>query len=141
MFIQLINFFQKHKQILLYLFFGVCTTLINTVAYALLYEYWEIANVASTILAWLAAVLFAFVTNKRFVFESRRKNLREQLLEFVSFFGCRIATGVLDVVIMYIAVDCMQWNSVVWKLISNIVVTVINYVASKLLIFRGSEEK
>ena len=81
-------------------------------------------------------MLFAFFTNRRFVFESRETTAAGRWREFVSFFGCRVATGVLDVVIMAVAVDLMGWNGLVWKLISNVLVIVLNYVASKWLIFR-----
>ena len=127
---------QKNKQLIFYLFFGVCTTLINTVCYGLLYECLEVNNVISTIIAWLLAVIFAFVTNKRLVFESQSGSGKELVRELVSFFGCRLATGVLDVIIMVIAVDIMGWHSLVWKLIANVIVIVINYVVSKWIIFR-----
>lgn len=127
----------KHKAILLYLFFGVCTTIINMVCYYALYQYCHVSNIASTVIAWVAAVMFAFVTNKYFVFNSHRQKLSARLYELASFFGCRIMTGFLDIAIMVIAVDLLQWNSLLWKLISNILVTVINYIASKFLIFKG----
>ena len=125
-----------NKQLILYLFFGVCTTAINTICYGILYELLLVNNVLSPILAWLAAVIFAFVTNKVFVFESKRNNATEKLSEITSFFGCRILTGILDVVIMAVAVDYLRWNGLLWKLISNIIVTIINYIASKFFIFK-----
>ena len=125
-----------YKQIILYLFFGVCTTAINTICYWLLYDVLTLGNITSTILAWLAAVIFAFITNKLFVFESKRTNTQKRINEVASFFGCRLLTGILDVVIMAVAVDMLRWNGLLWKLISNIIVTIINYVASKFLIFR-----
>ena len=131
------SLFSTHKQIILYLIFGVCTTVINTVCYWLLYDMLSWSNLLSTVIAWLAAVIFAFVTNKRYVFESKKSGIHEQLTEFASFFSCRILTGILDVVIMAVAVDMLKWNGLVWKLISNIIVTVLNYIASKFLIFKG----
>lgn len=128
---------RKNKQLLLYLFFGICTTVINTICYGVLHEFLYMDNIPSTVLAWLAAVLFAFITNKMFVFESKRTSTPERLKEFTSFLGCRILTGILDVVIMAVAVDCLKWNSVAWKLISNIIVTIINYMASKFIIFKS----
>ena len=134
--VKLIKLSQKHKQIILYLFFGVCTTLLNTLCYGALHDFLGVGNLLSTIFAWLVAVIFAFFTNKIYVFESNRKRSSEQLKEFTSFFGYRIMTGVLDVVIMVFAVDYMKWNSLFWKLISNIIVTIINYVVSKFMIFK-----
>lgn len=131
--------YQKHKQIILYLFFGICTTAINTICYGVLHELLCVDNIPSTILAWLAAVIFAFITNKMFVFKSKRLRTSERLKELTSFFGCRIMTGILDVVIMAVAVDYLKWNSLIWKLISNIVVTAINYLASKFMIFKNNK--
>lgn len=128
--------FDAYKQIILYLLFGVCTTVINTICYWLLYDVLSLSNVTGTVLAWLAAVIFAFITNKRFVFESKRTNTQERINEVASFFGCRLLTGILDVVIMAFAVDMLQWDGLLWKLISNIIVTIINYIASKFWIFK-----
>ena len=133
---KIIEALRKNKQLLLYLFYGICTTAINTICYWLLYDALTLSNIVSTILAWLAAVVFAFVTNKVFVFESKRTNTTDRINEVISFFGCRLLTGILDAAIMAFAVDMLQWNGLLWKLISNIIVTIINYIASKFLIFR-----
>ena len=133
---KIIEALRKNKQLLLYLFFGICTTAINTICYWLLYDVLPFENLLSTILAWLAAVIFAFITNKLFVFESKRTSTQECINEVVSFFGCRLLTGILDVVIMAVAVDMLRWNGLLWKLISNIIVTIINYIASKFWIFK-----
>ena len=128
--------FRKYREVFLYLFFGGCTTLINIVVYALLYRGLQMANVPSTVAAWLVSVIFAFLTNRSFVFESKETELRGRLRELLSFFGCRILTGILDVAIMALAVDMMGWNGLVWKIISNVIVIVLNYVASKFFIFK-----
>ena len=137
---KMIEFLRKNRQLSLYLFFGISTTAINTICYGFLYEFLLIDNILSTIFAWLAAVTFAFVTNKRYVFESKPAKTYDRLKEFASFFACRIGTGILDVGIMAVAVDCMKWNSLFWKLISNVIVTVINYVASKFIIFKADRK-
>ena len=133
---KLLGLFLRYKQVILYLFFGGCTTLINIVVYALLYRGLQMANVSSTVAAWLLSVIFAFFTNRSFVFESKENSAAGRWREFVSFFGCRILTGILDVAIMAVAVDMMGWNGLVWKIISNVIVIVLNYVASKFLIFK-----
>ena len=131
----LIALLKKYKSFITYAFFGVCTTLVNLLCYRAFYFALGVPNVPSTILAWLFAVLFAFVTNKIWVFESKSWALSVTIPELIKFFVCRIATGVLDVGIMYLAVDKMRWNAMVWKVISNVIVIVLNYVASKLVIF------
>lgn len=133
--------YAKYKSIILYLFFGGCTTLINIVFYYVLYNLLSLENVPSTIIAWFVSVLFAFVTNRRYVFEQDDNTASRRLRDFCSFVGCRLATGIMDVGIMYFAVDRMHWNSLLWKIISNILVIIINYIASKYLIFTPSEKK
>lgn len=132
----MISLIKRYWGIIAYLFFGVCTTLVNLITYQICYSICGISNVIATIIAWILAVLFAFVTNKLFVFDSKSWKAEVLQHEVPSFFGCRLLTGILDVVIMYIAVDMMGLNALLWKLISNILVIVLNYVASKLLIFR-----
>ena len=132
--------YKANKQMVLYLFFGVCTTVINIVCYGIWNEILSLNNITSTILAWLVAVFFAFVTNKVYVFESQRTKTSERLSEMASFFFFWFITGVLDVVIMAITVDILKWNSLIWKLISNIIVTVVNYIASKFLIFKDTNK-
>lgn len=129
---------EKYKAIILYGIFGVLTTLINIVVYEAFYRYAGWSNVVSNIVAWVAAVLFAFVTNKLWVFESKTTEKKALMFEITSFFGCRLATGVLDLAIMYVAVDEMALNSTLMKCISNVIVIIVNYIASKLLIFKNS---
>ena len=128
----------KYKQEFLYLFFGAATTLINIVCFALLYELLNVSNIISTVLAWIVSVLFAFVTNKWIVFKSNKKRFAEIVKEIALFFVCRILTGILDVAVMYVAVDIFKGNGVIWKVISNIIVIIVNYFASKIFVFKNS---
>lgn len=129
--------FKKYKQIILYLFFGGCTTLINWVAYVLCYNLLSFENITSTVIAWVISVAFAFVTNKIWVFESAGgKNL---FFEIWTFVAARLITGLLDVAVMYVAVDIMDMNANLWKLLSNIIVIVLNYIFSKFIIFKKGE--
>lgn len=127
---------KKYKGFILYAFFGVCTTIVNVVVYYLCYNVFEIQNVWATIVAWILAVLFAYITNKLLVFDSKSFAANVLKREIPSFFGCRLLTGILDVGIMYVVVDLMEGNSTLWKLISNVIVIILNYVASKLVIFK-----
>ena len=125
----------KYKSLISYGFFGVLTTLINLFCYKLCYSVLNIPNVYSTAIAWLFAVLFAFVTNKLWVFESKSWAASVLFPELVKFFVCRIATGALDILIMWVTVDKLNWNSMLWKFLSNVIVIILNYAASKLVIF------
>ncbi len=128
--------FQKYRDVILYLFFGGCTTVLNIAVYYLCYNIAGIPNVPSTCIAWILSVLFAYLTNKVYVFQSKSFKKEVLLREGLQFFGCRLLTGILDVAIMFVAVDLLHWNGLVWKVISNILVIILNYVASKLLIFK-----
>lgn len=130
------NFLYQYKRLLLYAFFGVCTTIINVAIYNIFYNKFKAANIASTIIAWAAAIIFAFITNKLFVFSSRSFAWGKLRYELLAFLTCRLLTGILDVAIMIAAVDVMNWNSIIWKFISNIFVIILNYVASRLIIFK-----
>ncbi len=132
----ILKLMKKYRSFLSYAVFGVLTTVVNIVIYNTCYYSADLSNTFSNILAWVAAVAFAFVTNKLWVFESRswkREVLRHEVPSFIS---CRAATGVLDLVIMYFCVDIMAWPAFLMKILSNILVIILNYVFSKLVIFK-----
>lgn len=131
---------RKYKGLILYAVFGVLTTAVNMGSYYICFNVAGIPNVPATVIAWLLAVLFAFITNKIWVFDSKSFDKKTLFHELWTFFACRIATGVLDVGIMYFAVDLLNMNSTLWKLISNILVIIINYVFSKLVIFKKAKD-
>lgn len=126
----------KYKNIILYAFFGVCTTLVNIIVYYICSYILKFPTIISTAISWSLAVLFAYVTNRKWVFESHVSNVKEVTKEITSFFSCRLLTGLLDIGIMFICVDILNWNDMIIKMISNILVIVLNYVGSKLIIFK-----
>lgn len=128
--------FIRYKEMILYLFFGGCTTLVNIIVYYICAHLLSLATVPATVIAWILSVAFAYVTNRIYVFESRSRGLVAILREIGAFVSCRLLTGVMDLAIMYICVDLLHFNDLIIKIISNILVIVLNYVASKLLIFR-----
>lgn len=127
---------KKYREILSYLFFGGATTVINVAIYHVCYNMLDIGNSISTVIAWFVSVAFAFVTNKIFVFESRSAEWNKTLKEAMAFFGCRIGSGALELGIMYFFVDVLFFNGTIMKLITNIIVIVLNFVFSKLFIFK-----
>ena len=130
---------QRYKSQLLYLFFGGCTTLVNIAVYGLCAHMAGLSTTVSTVIAWAASVLFAYLTNRTWVFESRAHTASDILREMGSFFLCRLATGGLDLAIMYVCVDRLGFPDMPVKLLSNVLVIVLNYVASKLFIFTKKE--
>lgn len=132
----LITLLKQHRGVLSYLFFGVLTTLVNLLAYWLLYDLWGIHSDVSTVLAWILAVAFAFLTNKPFVFESHDWSRTVLLPELGSFLSCRIGTGLLELVLMHVTVEMLHFNGMLMKLLTNVIVVILNYVGSRLLVFR-----
>lgn len=127
---------KKYKGIILYIIFGGFTTLINIVVYQFCSYSLGFSTIISNVLAWILSVLFAYVTNKKWVFESQNSSLKDLVTEITSFFGCRLATGIIDIIIMYVSVDLLGFNGLIMKCLSNVFVIVANYVASKLVIFK-----
>lgn len=129
------HLYRKYKNILLYLVFGVLTTIINILSYHICYRICDMANITSTIIAWVVAVAFAFVTNKLYVFESKTRK-KGTFVEVLNFVACRLGTGVIEVGMMYLFVDIFAFDGTVMKLITNVIVIIVNYVASKFLVFK-----
>lgn len=134
--IEMSGLLQKSKPIILYGIFGILTTLVNVAVYYLFYERVGLSNLTSTVVAWFFAVLFAFVTNKIFVFDSKSWKYQMVVSEVLKFFGCRLGTGCIEVGMMVLFVDMLHFSGTIMKLITNCIVIVLNYVLSKLIIFR-----
>ncbi len=127
---------KKHKAFIAYGIFGVLTTIVNIVTYNYCYNVMEISNTVSNVAAWILAVTFAYLTNKVWVFGSNSWKWQVLKREIPTFVSCRIATGVLDVLIMFVCVDILKWHAVLMKIASNVLVIILNYVFSKLIIFK-----
>ena len=126
----------KYWDILTDLVFGGLTTVVNYAVYLPVYNFCGISAAVSNMIAWVVAVAFAFLTNKPFVFHSHDWSAQTVLPELTKFVSCRIASGALETVILFLSVDCMNWNGNIWKLVTQVLVIIINYVGSKLLVFR-----
>lgn len=124
---------KKMKMLVLYLIFGVGTTLVNLLLFHLFYYQLEWGTVVSNVISWVGAVLFAFITNKWFVFESKSWNLKLVATELIGFFGARVITGLIDLGLMYLLVDLLSREAMTMKLLVNVIVIILNYVASKVI--------
>ncbi|WP_250278077.1 GtrA family protein [[Clostridium] colinum] len=123
------------KEILLYLIFGVLTTLVDTVVFYVSNYKLNIHYVLSTCLAWLLAVLFAYITNKLFVFSY--KNSQNILKEMFYFFSLRFVSLLLSIVFMVIMVDILNIQELLSKILVNVFVVIANYFFSKIFIFKS----
>ena len=131
--------YQRYRELVNYLFFGVLTTVVNYVTYLVLAPFFTLTTVP-TVTAWILSVLFAYLTNRRYVFCSHSSG-RDALKEAGGFFAARIMSGLLDVAIMWVFVDLVGFNDLVIKLMSNVVVVVFNYIASKMVVFSKKKSK
>lgn len=127
---------RKHWDILAYLFFGVLTTVVNYVVYLPCYNLLGLSAAVSNGIAWVAAVAFAYLTNKPFVFKSHDWSLQTVIPELTKFIGCRLGSGFAETAILFVTVDLLGWNGNLWKLVTSVLVVILNYAASKLLVFR-----
>lgn len=134
--VSLKKIFAKYKNIILYLMFGVLTTVVNVISFWLAAHIVRLPTMPSTIIAWVLAVQFAYFTNRRWVFGSEA-HLRDEIAkEIGSFFTCRLVTGFVDWTCMFVFVGILNFNDLLIKLITNVLVIVLNYIASKLVIFK-----
>ena len=127
---------EKYYDIISYLFFGVLTTGVNYLLYLPCYNLWGFSGSVSNVIAWVFAVAFAYLTNKPFVFKSHDWSAGTVIPELTRFVGCRMGSGALETAIIWLTVDILAWNGNVMKLATSVIVIVVNYLASKLLVFR-----
>lgn len=134
--------YMKYKEIINYLIFGVLTTVVSlAVYYICVYTFLnpedaiqlQIANIFS----WIAGVAFAYVTNRKFVFESEENNKLKEASKFVL---ARVVTLVMDMVIMWLGVTVLHLNDKIIKLISQVVIIISNYIFSKIFVFKKEKK-
>lgn len=132
--------FVKYRELILYVFFGGLTTAVNWVSYIALVNLLgggenTSAVLGATITAQVISIVFAYITNRKWVFESKVKGVGPVLTEMAKFFGCRGASIVLDMGLMYVGVSLLGVNDALMKLLSNVVIIIVNYLFSKVFIF------
>lgn len=132
----LMGLIQKYREVIIYLVFGVLTTVVNYLVYLPCYNLLHWSAAVSNAVAWVFAVVFAYLTNKPFVFQSHDWSWKVVVPELGKFVACRVGSGVLETVFLLVTVDILGWNGNVMKLVTSVLVIVINYVGSKLLVFR-----
>ena len=143
----LASWYRQHQEGMRYLVFGALTTIVNIVVYTIFAAFFlkgvqndSLRVNISEIIAFVAGVIFAYVTNKLYVFKSKTNNFKELTKEITSFFSCRIFTEIISILMMNAAV-WFSINDILMKVVSNIVVIILNFVFSKILIFKGSKNE
>ena len=138
-------FFQKGRSLLeqkklweplSYLFFGGLTTFVNLFIYFLFFSLLHWYYLVATTIAWLGAVIFAFITNKKWVFNSNKTSKKEVGMELIKFSFYRVLSLVLDASCMVLLIDVFTFNNWGAKILTQVIVVVANYLFSKFLIFK-----
>ena len=127
---------RKYWDVLSYLFFGVLTTVVNYAVYLPCYNLLGLSAAVSNVIAWVAAVAFAYLTNKPWVFKSHDWSMKTVVPELTKFVACRVGSGALETGIIFVFVDWLGLDGNVFKLITSVLVVILNYIASKLLVFK-----
>ena len=134
------NIYDKFKELFNYIIVGVLTTVVSLVSY---FIFSRILNIEKTLyfiiantISWILSVAFAYITNKLFVFNSKTKN-KEAIVEMIKFVSSRIITFLIDLILMFIFVKTLKINNDISKLIVQFVVLALNYIFSKLLVFKN----
>ena len=144
---KIFELYKKYEEIINYLIVGVLTTVVSIVVkWGLLFTVLDPKDAvqlqAAVIISWIAAVTFAYITNRVFVFKSKSKKI---LQEVISFFGARLLTLGMEMFIMWFFVTLLKLNSdtwvIIWTIVVQILVTIFNYVFSKLFVFKKNKKK
>lgn len=128
--------FEKYKDLFPYAVFGILSTITNIIVYWLFAHPLRFPILISTVVAWFFAVMFAYLTNRKWVFHSKAERKKDVIKEIASFFICRIGTEFVDIAFMFFFADLLNFNDVIIKTVANIFVIILNYAACKFIIFK-----
>ena len=126
----------KFKEYFLYLLFGGLTTVVNYAVYIPLASWLKMDVLIANAIAWVAAVAFAYITNRKWVFESKNTGLKAILKEIGEFVLGRLITLGLEELILFVFVDILGLNEIIFKLVASVVTIIVNYIFSKFIIFK-----
>ena len=130
--------YTKYKELINYAVFGVLTTIVNYIAFWFFSSVVVLSSstVPANIVAWVVSCTFAFITNRLWVFNSQETSKKGIIREVVSFYVSRLATLGVETLIMFVFADVLGLNKYIVKLVANVIVIILNYILSKLVVFR-----
>lgn len=134
-------FYKRYKQPLMYTFFGGLTTIISIAVFGFFSYVVCMDEITANSISWIIAVLFAYITNRIWVFHAVTDGVAEKLREMTAFFGGRLLTLLFETVMLLIFVTWLRLNKMLIKLIATIFVMILNYVISKIFVFRKRNEE
>jgi len=127
---------EKVKEIINYIFFGALATIVNILSFYIFDTIFNWQYLIANVISIIVSILFAYVTNKIFVFESKTETRQALIQEFTSFISFRLLSGLIDMLVMWMLVDILTVDSLIAKLFTQIIVVVLNYIFSRFIIFK-----
>ena len=133
---KIIELYKKYKEIINYLIVGVLTTLVSIIIYFISTKIFHINYMISSAISWVGAVIFAYITNKKYVFLSKSETKKEIIIEIYQFFKYRIISFIIELLLMYAFVELIKIDDMISKIIVQVIVIILNYIFSKLFVFK-----
>lgn len=131
--------YKQYKEILLYLFFGGLTFIVSISSYVLFEKGMHFDPLLANVFSWILAVAFAYITNRVWVFKNVANSFSGAVREVAAFFGGRVATLVIEEILLLVGISVLHLDSILVKVIAQIVVIVLNYFISKIIVFNAKE--
>lgn len=125
-----------NTQTILYVIFGILTTIVNLISYYFFSNIMSINYLISNMISWIISVLFAYITNKFYVFNSKDTSKDIIVKEFIKFVNCRLTSGIIEMILLFLLVDMLAVNDIISKLVIGVIVVILNFIFSKLFVFK-----
>ena len=125
-----------NKETISYVIFGILTTIVNLISYYFFSNIININYLISNTISCIISVVFAYITNKFYVFNSKDKRKDVMVKEFIKFVNCRLTSGVIEILLLFLLVDMMKVNDIISKLAIGVIVVVLNFIFSKIFVFQ-----
>ena len=125
-----------NKETISYVIFGILTTIVNLISYYFFSNIININYLISNTISWIISVVFAYIANKFYVFNSKDKRKDVMVKEFIKFVNCRLTSGVIEILLLFLLVDMMKVNDIISKLAIGVIVVVLNFIFSKIFVFQ-----
>ncbi len=132
---------KQYREMIMYIIMGIFTTAVNISSFYFLVEILDTDYKTATVIAWILSVLFAYITNKIYVFQQKTSDMRSLMRELTAFFSVRLLSLGIDLGMMILLVSQFHTNETLAKILDNVVIVVVNYIASKWLVFKKTTEE
>lgn len=133
------SLFNRYREMIAYLFWGIITTIVNLMVFIGLHYLTNINYQVNNVIAWIISVLVAYLSNKKYVFHSKTTSIKQTITQMSSFFGGRLASLLVEQVILWVGIALLSGNQIIVKIIDNVIIVVLNYFWSKWAVFKNNK--